>query len=544
MMVRGILVLVGTVVAVAACVWGKPTATARTAMATPTVSPHGLRIPIRVNTQAKHPRNKRMQPAELVDWLDHETSKLRVKYTHPNDRHSSSRDKRQQVGLGDSGADSYYFAPIGIGTPLKTMDVVLDTGSADFWVADSSCSTMQNCPSAMVKYDASKSNTYHNTHTPFQVQYGTGAVKGTLATDAVSLAGYNISSVSFGQASQLAKNTIRPPASGIMGLGFDTLSTTGTMPFWQILTERHMLHDYLFSFQLTTNFGSVKSTDEINAGGVFTLGVLDSQQYSGDVTWVPLAQGYGPNGLGYWAIDIDGMVVNGHQLSMGHMGVAAIDTGTTLIGGPQRLVEQIHSVIPGARPLQQSPQYFKFPCKQQFEVEFVFGGRSFKLSNDDLNLGPASTYDSSCVSAIFISPTQSNRMPAWIVGDSFLKTVFTAFGSSPPSVGFANLHKGGAQTLSLTSVPMPSGGQGAASEDPFDGGGGGGPLGGGGGSVGTPEPNTDKSWKTASVEVPNHVQPLSPTGGSLRSSARGGPAAVPALVRVGLAMVVMAMALL
>ncbi|WFD21230.1 cathepsin D [Malassezia caprae] len=538
-MVHGIPVLVGAVAAMATCAWALPTATVPATTATPTVSPHGLRIPIRVNTEAKHPRNKRMEPDELVEWLDEETSKLRVKYTHPKDRHSSSRSKRQQVGLGDSGADSYYFAPIGIGTPVKTMDVVLDTGSADFWVADSSCSTAQNCPSAMNKYDSSKSNTYDDTHTQFQVQYGSGAVKGTLATDSVSLAGYNISSVSFGQASHLAKNTIRPPASGIMGMGFDTLSTTGTMPFWQILTVRHKLHDYLFSFQLTTNFGSVKSTEEVNAGGVFTLGVLDSQQYSGELTWVPLAKGYGPDGLGYWAIDIDKMSVNGRELRMGNMGIAAIDTGTTLIGGPQRLVEQIHSIIPGARPLQQSSQYYSFPCKQKFEVEFVFGGRSFKLSNDDLNLGPASTFGSSCVSAIFVSPTQSDRMPAWIVGDSFLKTVFSAFGSSPPSVGFANLPKGGAQTLSLTSVPMPSGGRDSASEQPFggggDGGGGGGPL--GGGSVAKPEPNTDKSWQTASVEVPNHVQPLSPAGGSLGGGARGVRAAGPGLLCAAVAVV-------
>ena len=542
-MVQGISVLVGTVTAMAACAWAVPTATAPI-KATPTVSAHGLRVPIRVNKQAKHPRNKRMQPSELVDWLDQETSKLRVKYTHPKDRHSS-HNKRQQVGLGDSGADSYYFAPIGIGTPLKTMDVVLDTGSADFWVADAACTTAQNCPSAMVKYDASKSSTYHDTNTPFQVQYGTGAVKGTLATDAISLADFNISSVSFGQASHLAKNTIRPPASGIMGMGFDTLSTTGTMPFWQILTERHMLHDYLFSFQLTTNFGSVKSANEINAGGVFTLGVLDSQQYSGDLTWVPLAQGYGPNGLGYWAVDIDQMMVNGQQISMGNMGVAAIDTGTTLIGGPQRLVEQIHSIIPGARPLPQSSQYYTFPCKQTFEVEFVFGGRSFKLSNDDLNLGPASTFGSSCVSAIFVSPTNSARMPAWIVGDSFLKTVFTAFGSSPPSVGFADLPKGGAQSLSLTSVPMPSG-ESSVSENPFDGGDGGGPLGGGGGGgrFARPEPNTDKSWQTASVQVPDHLQPLSPAGGGLRGSARGGPVPVRGAVCVGLGLVVVAAALL
>lgn len=474
-----------------------------------------------------------MEPSELMEWLKGESSKLRVKYTHPDDRHASY-DKRQQVGLGDSGADNYYFAPIGIGTPLRTLDVVLDTGSSDFWLADTACTEEQNCPSGMVKYDSSNSSTYEDVNIPFMMQYGTGAVKGTMAKDAVSLAGYNISSVSFGQASHLAKDTMRPPASGIMGMGFDTLSITRTKPFWQILTERHMLHDYLFSFQLATNIGSVKSVDEINLGGVFTLGVLDSQQYSGNITWVPLSKGYGPDGLGHWAIDIDSMRVNGETVDMQDMGVAAIDTGTTLIGGPRQLVEQIHSMIPGAQALdasmdplsdpfmERSFQHYTFPCKNKFELEFVFGGRAFKLTNEDLNLGKVSPFSSNCMSAIFVSPTQPKRMPSWIIGDTFLKTVFSAFGSSPPNVGFANLPKDGAQTLPLTSVPMPSSSQ-DEGESPIGGAGGGGgggpPL--GGGSVMTLKLNTDTSWKTASVDVPDNLQTQRPDKGPFDSASYG-----------------------
>ena len=92
---------------------------------------------------------------------------------------------------------------------------------------------------------------------------------------------------------------------------------------------------------------------------------------------------------------------------------------------------------------------------------------------------------------------------------------------------------------------MPSG-ESSVSENPFDGGDGGGPLGGGGGggSFARPEPNTDKSWQTASVQVPDHLQPLSPAGGGLRGSARGGPVPVRGAVCVGLGLVVVAAALL
>ena len=70
-------------------------------------------------------------------------------------------------------------------------------------------------------------------------------------------------------------------------------------------------------------------------------------------------------------------------------------------------------------------------------------------------------------------------MPAWIVGDTFLKTVFSVFDAGKNRIGFASLPKGGAQTKSITSATMDNSvassyQQTASSEgSPFGGGGGG-----------------------------------------------------------------------
>lgn len=104
-------------------------------------------------------------------------------------------------------------------------------------------------------------------------------------------------------------------------------------------------------------------------------------------------------------------------------------------------------------------------------------------------------------------------MPAWIVGDTFLKTVFSVFDAGKNRIGFASLPRGGAQTKSITSATMDnrvasSYQQTASSEgSPFGGGGGGGD-GGGGGIIITRTRNVDESWKTASIDVPHNVQPL------------------------------------
>ena len=101
-------------------------------------------------------------------------------------------------------------------------------------------------------------------------------------------------------------------------------------------------------------------------------------------------------------------------------------------------------------------------------------------------------------------------MPAWIVGDTFLKTVFSVFDAGKNRIGFGSLPKGGAQTKSITSATMDnrvasSYQQTASSEgSPFGGGG----DGGGGGIIITRTRNVDESWKTASIDVPHNVQPL------------------------------------
>lgn len=58
-----------------------------------------------------------------------------------------------------------------------------------------------------------------------------------------------------------------------------------------------------------------------------------------------------------------GVLVNGKSVSLpsGDLAVAAIDTGTTLIGGPTAAVDAIWGAVPGAQPLSGNLDgYFSF----------------------------------------------------------------------------------------------------------------------------------------------------------------------------------------
>ena len=74
-----------------------------------------------------------------------------------------------------------YVAPISLGTPPQSFNVVLDTGSSNIWVPDVSCS-FGGC-TGKHHFDSSKSSTYSKNGQHFSIHYGTGSASGFLGTD-------------------------------------------------------------------------------------------------------------------------------------------------------------------------------------------------------------------------------------------------------------------------------------------------------------------------------------------------------------------------
>lgn len=363
-------------------------------------------------------------------------------------------------------AYSYYYAQVSVGTPAQNFNVILDTGSADFWLVDSQCGSSQGCDSDLNKYDPSASSTQIGSSTPFQITYGTGAVQGTLAADKVSLAGYTVNNLTFAEASAVAANTVEYPTSGIMGMGFQSLSTSGATPFWQVLGKQGVLSNNAFTFQLARNIDNINPNDPNindveNPGGVFTLGKIDSNQYNGDITYTSIPNNLqNQQGLGYWTIPLSGISVNGRSANIGSSPLAAIDTGTTLIGGPSSSIAAFYSQISGSSSASSvgMPGYYLFPCSTNLNISLTFGGASWPMNTQDFNLGSYPyTNSQTCLGAVFEIDLGSTQygVPQWIVGDSFLKNVFSVFDGTG-RVGFASLKGNEAQTVSVTSNAVSS----------------------------------------------------------------------------------------
>ena len=77
--------------------------------------------------------------------------------------------------------DEVWVANVTVGTPPQgAFMVVLDTGSANFWIPSVDCQS-EAC-GRKEKYDSSRSSTARDNGTPFAIPYGTGYVAGIYGT--------------------------------------------------------------------------------------------------------------------------------------------------------------------------------------------------------------------------------------------------------------------------------------------------------------------------------------------------------------------------
>ncbi|KAG1817061.1 aspartic peptidase domain-containing protein [Suillus subaureus] len=332
--------------------------------------------------------------------------------------------------LTNQNADSSYFGTVAIGTPPVAFNVILDTGSSDLWVADQACTT--GCSKVQLFNDQS-SSTFHNLSEPFNIQYGSGAATGTLGQDVVQMAGFSVPNQIFGVVTQATSGLLSPPVSGLLGLGWQSIATSKAEPLWQTLASSGAWTDPLMAFQLT-RFVNGSNVNDVEPGGSFTMGFVNSSLYTGTIDYQAI-----PTTPSYWILPMTSLTVQGSSISIpsGSSSYSAIDTGTTLVGGPSSVIQNIFAQIPGSQPGTGSWQgYWTYPCNTAVNVAISFGGPSWPISPADFQLTKISS--SQCVGAFFELST-SGSAPNWIVGDTFLKNVYSVFRYSPASVGFAAL---------------------------------------------------------------------------------------------------------
>ncbi|KAF8893597.1 aspartic peptidase domain-containing protein [Infundibulicybe gibba] len=337
--------------------------------------------------------------------------------------------------------DSSYYGTISIGTPPQTFNVALDTGSSNLWVAGNTCRT---CDSTLLLFDPSSSTSFETKGEKKAIRYAIGRVSGRIATDTVTMGGFTINPQKFLLVDRASQDQVQGPVSGIMGLAFDKISRTDAMPFWRALALDGQLAAPEMGFWLTRLVDDRQASNN-EPGGAFTLGGTNSSLFQGDIDFVDIVTSPRRSN-NFWLLRMSLVTVQKKSIPItsGRSALSIIDTGTSFIGGPTKDVRAIWDAVPGSQPVANKPGFWEFPCTTRVLISLSFGGKLWPINPADINLGRLSRSNPLCLGAVF-DLSEGNEIvigpsrPGWIIGDTFLKNVYSVFRMTPPSVGFAQL---------------------------------------------------------------------------------------------------------
>lgn len=349
--------------------------------------------------------------------------------THPNDagvrepplKRSAKAEKRAtgSVPLTDDLEGDLWQGGVSVGTPLSAFTVDFDTGSSDFFLPGPNCAV--NCEGHKT-FQTGSSSTAVDQRKTFTTEFADGStVQGEVFKDTVSLGGL----VATGQAVVAATQYSTGfeidefPPDGLLGMAFESIAQTGSPPVFQTLVSEGKPTSSVFGFTL------------LDDGGELFLGGTDTTAFTGSLTFAPLIV---TNPPAFWEIDTSSVSV-GTRRVVTRAQDSIVDTGTTLLIVDPNSATAIHNAIPGARNAARTlgQGFFTIPCNEiPSNVAFTIAGTSFTLSPDTLNFGEVSAGSNQCVSGIV-----GANEGFWILGDVFLRNLYTEFDFGNLRVGFA-----------------------------------------------------------------------------------------------------------
>ncbi|SCV74734.1 BQ2448_7763 [Microbotryum intermedium] len=361
-------------------------------------------------------------------------------------RRLSKRASSSQVSL--AGNDESYYASISLGTPPFTYEVALDTGSADLVMVTSDANKQacaSECTITSQLYPATNgSSSAKSLGQPVDIVYGTGSANGVLVSDTMTMGGFTAQQ-NIAACDNVTGLTTSPDQSGLMGLAFQTLSASGSMPFLQGLYTAGQLSQPLFALA-GAELGpqDVPSFDAVVPGGFMDIGSTNSSLYMGSINYVGLTSGKGL----YWQIPLDAMTVQGTNLGITASAVV-IDSGTNSIAVPQSIASAIYATISGSQAIPNSGGLYAYPCATSVTLTITFGGVQYSMLSKNFNTGTATKSGTYCVGAVSSLGTSQSAKDTFIVGTPFLMSLYQVYRFEPAAVGFA---------LITTSSVLTSGG--------------------------------------------------------------------------------------
>merc|ERR1712002_1011073 len=325
----------------------------------------------------------------------------------------------------DNFQDAQYYGPINIGTPGQTFDVIFDTGSSNLWIPSEQCSIINLACQLHNRYDSALSSTYKANGTDFEIQYGSGAMKGFLSSDTVAVGTTSVVDQTFAEATQEPGLAfVAGMFDGIMGMAFTEISVMGIPTVFDTMIAQGVVDEPVFSFYLSHNMTG-------DLGGELVLGGSDPNHYEGEFHYVPVSR------VGYWQATAEAINVGGDTMDFCNPCETIVDTGTSLIAGPKDNVKTIMGIL-GAIPIL-GGEYIVM-CNHvdsMPSVGFTLNGKDFEISSHDLVIENVDEATGQKVCIVGILGLDLGRIEAWILGDPFIARYYTEFDVGNKRMGFA-----------------------------------------------------------------------------------------------------------
>ncbi|KAM6295303.1 gastricsin [Aegotheles albertisi] len=316
--------------------------------------------------------------------------------------------------------DASYFGEISIGTPPQNFLVLFDTGSSNLWVPSTYCQTPACYNHA--KFNPDQSSTFISSGQSYTLSYGSGSVSVLLGYDTLTIQSIVVTSQEFG----LSQNEPTQPFyyaefDGILGMGYPSLAVGGIPTALQGMLQQGQLSEPVFSFYFSRQ-------PTYNYGGELILGGVDTQLFSGEITWAPVTQEL------YWQVGVEGFAIGQSETGWCMQGCqAVVDTGTYLLTVPQQYMDSFLQAV-GA---QLTSYGYAVDCNEVQNlptITFTINGVLFPLSPSAYILNNKG-YCTVGVEVTYLA--SQNGQPLWIFGDVFLKEYYTVFDMANNRVGFA-----------------------------------------------------------------------------------------------------------
>lgn len=321
---------------------------------------------------------------------------------------------------------SEYYGFIKIGTPGQEFQVVFDTGSGNLIIPSTECAS-EACKLHR-RYNASASSSALNIGYANQpdkkvdpngdrdmvtITFGTGEVVGLFMKDHICIG--NV--CTHGNFISLTQESDQPfslvPFDGIFGLGLPQMSEAPHFDVFDCMIRDKVLKSNIFSVYL--------AADDREASEI-SFGEYKKERMASELFWVPVST------PGYWQVEMEEITIGGkrQQLCNGKCQVA-VDTGTSLLGGPSEIVSAITKRL--------NVESNCSNMKDLPDLGFVIGDHILTLKPEDYVDMTDDSRD--CSVALMTMDVPPPKGPLFIFGDPFLRRYYTVYDREQLKVGFA-----------------------------------------------------------------------------------------------------------